>query len=131
VNSGKTLPNNRSRKLAFVTDTHWLFSYGTLQDADVQQATFGRVLGGNSDSLPGFRTELVEIIDQKVIETSGRTHHPIVVFTGDDSDSVDGTVFAITEDELDRADAYEVDDYTRVGVTLRSGITSWVYVQAF
>jgi hypothetical protein len=74
-----------------VTDTHWLFSYGTLQDADVQQATFGRVLGGNSDSLPGFRTELVEIIDPKVIATGGRTHHPIVVFTDDDGGAALGS----------------------------------------
>jgi hypothetical protein len=75
----------------FGTDTHWLFSYGTLPDADVQQATFGRVLRRNSDSVPGFRTELMDIIDQNVIATSGQKHHPIVVFTGNGGDSVGGT----------------------------------------
>jgi hypothetical protein len=36
----------------------------------------------------------------------------------------------ITEEELAAADAYEVADYKRVSVTLASGLTAWVYVQA-
>ena len=37
-----------------------LFSYGTLQQEDVQLATFGRRLTGVSDALVGYR-ELVQI----------------------------------------------------------------------
>ena len=29
-----------------------------------------------------------------------------------------------------KADAYEVDDYRRVGVTLATGTWAWIYVQA-
>ena len=31
-----------------------LFSYGTLQDKDVQMANFGRELTGHEDALPGY-----------------------------------------------------------------------------
>jgi hypothetical protein len=31
-----------------------LFSYGTLQQEDVQWSTFGRLLEGQRDELPGF-----------------------------------------------------------------------------
>jgi hypothetical protein len=43
---------------------------------------------------------------------------------------VDGTVFAITAAELAAADDYEVDDYARVLVPLRSGRRAWVYALA-
>ncbi|RZJ42033.1 MAG: gamma-glutamylcyclotransferase, partial [Brevundimonas sp.] len=33
-----------------------LFSYGTLQDPNVQQANFGRLLEGSPDRLPGYET---------------------------------------------------------------------------
>ncbi|HEY4098796.1 MAG TPA: gamma-glutamylcyclotransferase family protein [Baekduia sp.] len=41
-----------------------------------------------------------------------------------------GTVFDLTAEQLRAADAYEVADYARVEVPLRSGQTAWVYVFA-
>ncbi|PLY45749.1 UDP-N-acetylmuramate--alanine ligase [Janthinobacterium sp. ROICE36] len=38
-----------------------LFSYGTLQQADVQLATFGRLLDSRPDQLPGYRLALLAI----------------------------------------------------------------------
>jgi hypothetical protein len=58
-----------------------LFSYGTLQQEDVQLATFGRRLTGVSDALVGYRQSMVAIQDPEVVRTSGKTHHPIVAFT--------------------------------------------------
>ena len=107
-----------------------LFSYGTLQQPDVQRATFGRLLGGQSDVLPGYSQDRVAIDDPKVVETSGKTHHPIVKFSGDVDDRVAGTVFEISDAELAQADAYEVAAYRRVAVTLASGLAAWVYVDA-
>jgi gamma-glutamylcyclotransferase (GGCT)/AIG2-like uncharacterized protein YtfP len=104
-----------------------LFSYGTLQLRDVQLANFGRELAGQPDALPGYRRELIEITDPSVVSISGSAQHPIVV-PGDSSDSVPGTVFEITDAELAAADEYEVDDYARVAVRLRSGTEAWVYV---
>ncbi len=110
--------------------TEFLFSYGTLQLEAVQLATFGRRLAGTRDALPGFEQSMVEIEDKEVVATSGKTHHPIVRFTGRADDVVSGTVFAVTADELANADKYEVDAYKRVTVTLASGTHAWVYVDA-
>jgi gamma-glutamylcyclotransferase (GGCT)/AIG2-like uncharacterized protein YtfP len=108
----------------------WLFSYGTLQQDDVQRATFGRLLAGHADRLPGDAQAMVAIDDPQVVATSGQTHHPIVRPGGVASDAVDGTVFEITDEELASADRYEVAAYQRVGVTLASGRQAWVYVDA-
>ena len=107
-----------------------LFSYGTLQQEDVQLATFGRTLTGHRDQLTGFVQTEVEIDDPDVVATSGKTHHPILVFTGRPNDCVSGTVFDITDAELTQADDYEVDDYRRIAVIMASGIQAWVYVDA-
>ena len=44
-----------------------LFSYGTLQQENVQIANFGRVLKGNSDVLPLYNVDQLKISDKKVI----------------------------------------------------------------
>ena len=107
-----------------------LFSYGTLQQENVQLATFGRRLAGQFDRLAGFVQTDIEIDDPEVVRASGKTHHPMLVFTGQPDDCVNGTVFDISDAELAQADDYEVDDYTRVSVTLVSGVQAWVYVDA-
>jgi gamma-glutamylcyclotransferase (GGCT)/AIG2-like uncharacterized protein YtfP len=107
-----------------------LFSYGTLQDKAVQIANFGRELSGVADHMPGYFQSWIEITDPEVLATSGKTHHPIVTPSSRAGDRVAGMVFRISEQELAAADAYEVADYKRVSVTLASGLTAWVYVQA-
>jgi gamma-glutamylcyclotransferase (GGCT)/AIG2-like uncharacterized protein YtfP len=107
-----------------------LFSYGTLQQDEVQLSSFGRLLDGQEDAMPGFRQSMIEITDPDVIRTSGRRFHPIVEASGDPADEVKGKVFSITEAELRAADDYEVSDYKRILVPLRSGNSAWVYVRA-
>lgn len=111
-------------------ETIHLFSYGTLQFDAVQMASFRRLLHGSDDNMPGFRREMVEITDPDVLEKSGERYHPIVIPSDDPEDEVAGKVFSITRQELAAADAYEVSDYKRIKVTLRSGINAWVYVKA-
>ena len=118
------------KRLADTACTERLFSYGTLQQAKVQQATFGRLLQGRTDVLLGFRQTLVTIEDADVVATSGKTQHPMVQYTGRSDDGVPGTVFAITPEELRHADAYEVSAYRRQSVRLLSGQNAWVYVDA-
>lgn len=105
-----------------------LFSYGTLQQEEVQRTTFGRRLEGAPDELVGFEHRLIEITDADVVATSGKTHHPIVVRSTDASTRIQGTVFLVTRAELEQADAYEVDDYERIETVLASGTSAWVYV---
>jgi hypothetical protein len=106
-----------------------IFSYGTLQDRAVQLSNFGRELSGSADSLPGYSTSLIAIRDPGVVTTSGKTHHTIAERSGDLADEVCGVVFKITPDELAAADRYEVSEYTRVRVTLKSGLQAWAYVR--
>ncbi|TAJ82928.1 gamma-glutamylcyclotransferase family protein [Reyranella sp.] len=108
----------------------WLFSYGTLQQDEVQLATFGRRLEGRADALPGYATSLLEIKDADVIATSGKTHHLLALPTGNPADEIAGVVFKITPEELAAADTYEVSDYKRVAVRLKSGLEAFVYVAA-
>ena len=107
----------------------YLFSYGTLQQESVQIASFGRVLKGTPDALPGWRREMVEIIDAEVFCLSGERFHPILV-PGDAGDEIAGMVFEISEEELQRADAYEVAEYKRITARLKSGLEAFVYVRA-
>jgi gamma-glutamylcyclotransferase (GGCT)/AIG2-like uncharacterized protein YtfP len=107
-----------------------LFSYGTLQDEPVQRAQFGRLLHGRPDSIPGYRQTWLEITDSQVLATSGKTHHPIVEPSPDPADEVSGSVFEITAQELTAADEYEVSDYKRVSLKLKSGVQAWVYIRA-
>ena len=107
-----------------------LFSYGTLQQDGVQLSIFGRLLDGRVDALIGYAKSMVEVENPDVVAKSGKTHHPIVAFTGAIGDRVSGSVFEISDAELESADAYEVDAYERVLAPLASGRTAWVYVDA-
>jgi gamma-glutamylcyclotransferase (GGCT)/AIG2-like uncharacterized protein YtfP len=95
-----------------------LFSYGTLQNKNVQIANFGRELTGREDALTGYARRAVGIYANA--EPSS-----------DPDDAVTGTVFEVTEQELAAADKYEEPaNYRRILVTLRSGVQAWVYVHA-
>lgn len=107
-----------------------LFSYGTLQHADVQLDTFGRLLEADDDVLPGYTVDYAEIEDPRVVDLSGLSVHPVVRQTGSARDKVVGKVLRVSETELDAADEYEVALYRRAAVVLASGRSAWVYVKA-
>jgi hypothetical protein len=108
-----------------------LFSYGTLQQADVQVATFGRLLQGRRDALPGFEPSLARIDDPELAAKLGRAHHANVTRNGRGDSHVPGTVFTVSEAELAAADQYErAATYTRIEATLASGTRAWLYVAA-
>jgi len=109
-------------------ETENLFSYGTLQDEAVQLSTFGRRLAGKPDVLVGYRLQMIQIKDQAFVAASGSEHHRTLLFTGSDSDLVAGTVLLLSGAELAQADEYEPAGYERMLVSLRSGISAWVYV---
>jgi gamma-glutamylcyclotransferase (GGCT)/AIG2-like uncharacterized protein YtfP len=96
----------------------FLFAYGTLQQSDVQRATFGRLLQGEDDTLIGF-------------ERSTARNLANVTFTGRAEDGVAGMVFEVTDADLAAADRYEERaSYARIAGTLASGKDAWVYVDA-
>ena len=110
-----------------MNETERLFSYGTLQTESVQLSTFGRRLDGSPDALIGYRLRMIRIEDQDFVATSGAEYHRTLEFTGGASDFVEGTVFALTQQELEQADTYEPDGYERIRAKLQSGTEAWVY----
>ena len=110
-------------------NTQNLFSYGTLQQEAVQVDTFGRKLTGTADRLVGYRLRMIRVEDEDFVAKSGSADHRNLQFTGDASDYVDGTVFALTSTELEQADAYEPDGYERQLVQLNSGTRAWIYLK--
>ena len=104
-----------------------LFSYGTLQHPEVQQATFGRLLAGQADELPGYTLGVFIVRDAEFVEKSGKAAHATALPTADFGDSIAGTVLELTAEELALADRYEPAGYVRQSVRLKSGIDAWIY----
>ncbi|HXD73911.1 MAG TPA: GNAT family N-acetyltransferase [Vicinamibacterales bacterium] len=93
-----------------------VFSYGTLQQPEIQLSTFGRRLSGSVDELSQY-------------ELGRSGSHANVVFRPRSGGRVRGTAFEISDAELAAADRYEIaDGYTRVEVSLASGRTAWIYL---
>ena len=112
-----------------MTAMHRLFSYGTLQQADVQIELFGRRLDGEADALTGFVVGTLTITDEAVVALSGEEVH-LVLRRGASDDRIAGVTLQVTDAELIAADAYETEDYRRITVTLESGREAFVYVAA-
>jgi gamma-glutamylcyclotransferase (GGCT)/AIG2-like uncharacterized protein YtfP len=93
-----------------------LFVYGTLQDPQVQERVFGRVVAGLPDMLDGYRKGEITI--------NGNVYF---IAVEDAAGAIAGLVLEITPAELVEVDTYEGDDYRRVRVWLRSGREAWVY----
>lgn len=106
----------------------YLFSYGTLQKEQVQMETFGRILKGQKDILSGYKLGMIEITDTEVLRKSGQKYHPVLEFSGNDEDKVEGMLFEVTEAEILQADEYEVDDYKRIETPFESGEKGFIYV---
>lgn len=107
-----------------------LFSYGTLQDENVQLSLFGRTLVGRKDYLLGYEQALARVEDPEFARTSGKAHHAILRPARSDAAQIAGTAFEVTDAELERADGYEPVEYKRVVARLASGGQAWVYVDA-
>ena len=94
-----------------------IFTYGTLQDEPIQQQVVGRLLGeGTPDTLRGYQMAKLQGIHM--------AYNIIIPATGE---TVEGRVYEVTQEELNKIDAYEGDAYMRVSATLMSNTRAWVY----
>lgn len=100
------------------TATHYLFTYGTLLEKEVQLSVFSRVLGGMEDTLISHKISQIKVADI----------YPTIEFTGNKEDTINGVVYALTHDELIKADACEGEAYERTQIVLDSGKKAWVYM---
>lgn len=99
--------------------TEYLFTYGTLQEEDVQKYVFRRVLSGGEDVLPCY-----SVSNKKMY---GR--YLVLEPTGKQENEVAGRVYALSGAELLQADIYEGPAYKRIAISLKSGRRAWVYVE--
>lgn len=93
-----------------------IFTYGTLQDPKVQMKIIGRTIKGIPDGLAGYKKSTITI---------GNILYPIIIPGG--NSVIQGKVIAVTQEELQKIDAYETSAYRRELVTLQSGKEAWVY----
>lgn len=107
----------------------FIFSYGTLQNPQVQQALLHRTLDASKDVLVGYEKKLVEIKDPLVIKQSGERFHPILVKNSASTQEICGSVLEVTGAELLTIDDYEAENYERITVELKSGKKAWLYQQ--
>ena len=98
---------------------NFLFAYGTLNDPEVQQYVFQRILEGEEDLLPCYR-----ISNKKLY---GR--YLVLEHTGNEGDTISGCIYRVDSRELVKADVYEGPAYNRINVVLGSGREAWVYVE--
>lgn len=97
----------------------YLFTYGTLQDLQVQEYLFGRILDGKPDALFGF----------KRFENAVYGRYPLVLHTKNEEDKVEGMVYKVSTADLKKADIYETSAYKREKFLLESGTMAWVYIE--
>lgn len=100
------------------TATHYLFTYGTLLEKEVQLGVFSRPLVGSEDELSHYR-----ISDLKVANL-----YPTLDYTGREEDKITGQVYTLSPQELQKADVYEGEAYERIQIKLGSGKNAWVYI---
>ncbi len=103
------------------------FSYGTIQQENVQLQLYGRSIPGSKDYLPGFRIIFVENKDPQSLSRGEEQVHKLAVASGNASDHIEGTVFELTDEEINLTDRYQPDGYTRIRVRLQSGKEAWTY----
>jgi hypothetical protein len=96
-----------------------VFSYGTLRQPGVQRDVFGRELDGRPDAIVGYDLDYVTITDPRVIAASGSDRHPMLRSTDRADAAIEGTVYAVSDGDLEAADDYEVNDYARRAIPLR------------
>jgi gamma-glutamylcyclotransferase (GGCT)/AIG2-like uncharacterized protein YtfP len=99
-----------------------LFTYGTLQQTDVQEDLFGRRLVGTPETLIGYALQEIQIEEE-----FGLVEYDILVETGNPEDTINGIVYLVTTTELNQADLYEGMNYKRVEVHLQSDQKAWAY----
>lgn len=104
-----------------------LFSYGTLQNTEVQLRLFGRLLNGTKVILKGYKLCQIEINDELFLAQGDGKFQMTLIPSKDVNNLIEGTIFELSESELLSADSYEPDNYKRIEIELESGKRVWIY----
>ena len=102
-----------------------LFSYGTLQSKEIQMQVFNKLLIGTPDQLLGYKLK-----DFQIEEEFGMEDYFVAIPSENPSNAINGIAFTVTNEDLLKADQFESNAYKRVQITLKSGITAWIYIES-
>ena len=108
----------------------YLFSYGTLQEDDVQVELFGRRLNGGRDVLKGYKTSPIELTEEGFASYTEQATYLIASVSDDENDAIEGTALEVSGEDLSVVDGYEPEEYKRAKVTLELGKRAWIYLKA-
>ena len=104
-----------------------LFSYGTLQNEEIQVLLFGRILNGYPACIDGYSLSQIELV-----ENEKKHLYPILSKSKNIKDKVCGKVFLVSKKELTKADEYETEAYARIKIKLTTELNPvWVYTSPF
>jgi len=88
---------------------------------------FGREIEGVGDRICGYRMEMIEIRDKKMLMESGESYHAILV--ADPAGlGVPGIVLDLTPEEHQKVSALGLDWWDQVEVKLESGLKATIHV---
>jgi gamma-glutamylcyclotransferase (GGCT)/AIG2-like uncharacterized protein YtfP len=121
----KSLRDKKKIKIAKYKTMEKLFTYGTLQDKDIQENVFGRTLKGTPETLIGYVLKEIQIEEE-----FGIVQYPIITETNNPQDTLNGIVYEVTQTDFQQVDRYEGLHYRRVEVHLQSDQKAWVYSAA-
>ena len=96
----------------------YIFSYGTLQQQEIQHELFLRELKGWSDEIVGF----------ELCMNKAYGKYPIIMKSSNKSVRIVGMVYEVSNEELKKADIYEGDAYMRTIARTISGKEAWTYI---
>ena len=102
-----------------------LFSYGTLQSKEIQMQVFNKLLTGTEDQLAGYKLKELQIEEE-----FGMEDYFVAMPSENPLDAVQGIAFAISTDDLTKADQFESNAYKRIQITLKSGTIAWIYIES-
>ena len=89
---------------------------------------FGRVFQSSTDTLKGFKTATIEIMDGSFLSKGEEKFQQTLIASTDNNATVKGTVLELTAEELTLADKYEPDNYKRIEAVPESGKKAWIYI---
>jgi gamma-glutamylcyclotransferase (GGCT)/AIG2-like uncharacterized protein YtfP len=96
----------------------YLFVYGTLLDSAIRSKILGRESELIAGTLRGFRLHTIRL---------DGTEYPALTEETDYQEFIDGAYFEVSDDDLQKLDAYETEAYRRKYVRLQHGTWVWVY----
>lgn len=96
-----------------------LFSYGTLQDPEVQKQLFDCELLPISATIKGYKVEYNLKIEGVIYPR----------LSSDPNGTVTGSMYELNTEQLKIADAYETNAYHRASIKTNDGIVVQVYLK--